>query len=131
MQSVINTRNSTAFFKWQTISSRARIIPITAALIDNLRNENAILNAKVDSHACNVSIPNLRDDNVDLLAKIDELNVSLASLRLENENLIAKAKDFDVCKVTISSMCLSGGSTFDCIFRASCKQCRRCHESDN
>ena len=72
--------------------------------ISNHRNENAILNAKVDSHVCNVSIPNLRDDNVDLLAKIDELNISLASLRNENENLLAKAKDFDVCKVTISDL---------------------------
>ncbi len=66
--------------------------------------KNASLIAKVDSNACNVSIPNLRDDNVDLLAKIDELNVSLACLRLENENLIAKAKDLDVCKVTISNL---------------------------
>jgi hypothetical protein len=38
---------------------------------------------------CDTSIPNLRDDNVDLLAKIDELNVSLDSLRTENEKLIA------------------------------------------
>ena len=73
-------------------------------MIDNLRNENASLNAKVDSHVCNVSIPNPRDNNDDLLARIEELNISLASLRLENENLIAKAKDFDVCKVTISDL---------------------------
>jgi hypothetical protein len=39
--------------------------------IDNLRNENANLLAKVDSIACNVSIPNLRNDNDDLLAKIE------------------------------------------------------------
>src|SRR5699024_1903769 len=52
----------------------------------------------------NVSIPNLRDDNVDLLAKIEELNISLASLRIENEKLLAKAKDFDVCNVTISNL---------------------------
>jgi chromosome segregation ATPase len=64
--------------------------------INNLRNENANLNAKVDSHVCNVSTSNPRDDNVDLLARIDELNVSLASLRIENEKLLAKAKDFDV-----------------------------------
>jgi wobble nucleotide-excising tRNase len=56
--------------------------------IDNLRNENANLLAKVDS------IPNLRNDNDDLLAKIEELNISLASLRDENEKLLAKAKDF-------------------------------------
>jgi wobble nucleotide-excising tRNase len=51
--------------------------------IDNLRNENANLLAKVDSITCNVSIPNLRNDNDDLLAKIEELNISLASLRDE------------------------------------------------
>jgi uncharacterized coiled-coil DUF342 family protein len=62
--------------------------------IDNLRNENANLLARVDSIACNVSIPNLRNDNNDLLAKIEELNISLVSLRKENEKLIAKAKDF-------------------------------------
>ena len=42
--------------------------------IDNLRNENANLLAKVDSHVCNVSTPNPRDNNVDLLARIEELN---------------------------------------------------------
>jgi hypothetical protein len=44
----------------------------------------------------NVSIPNLRDDNDSLLAKIEELNISLASLRNDNKKLIAKAKDLDV-----------------------------------
>jgi hypothetical protein len=72
--------------------------------IDNLRNENARLIAKVDSHVCDASIPNLRNDNDDLLAKIEELNISLASLKIENEKLIAKAKDFDVCNVTISNL---------------------------
>jgi hypothetical protein len=69
--------------------------------IDNLRNENANLLAKVDSNVCDVPIPNLRNDNVDLLAKIEELNISIASLRIENERLIAKAKELDVCNVTI------------------------------
>ena len=55
-------------------------------------------------HVCNVSIPNPRNDNDDLLARIEELNISLASLRSENEKLITKAKDFDVCKVTISDL---------------------------
>jgi hypothetical protein len=73
-------------------------------MIDNLRNENASLNAKVDSHVCNVSIPNPRNNNDDLLARIEELNISLASLRVENENLIAKAKELDVCNVTISNL---------------------------
>src|SRR5690348_6132382 len=53
--------------------------------IDNLRNENSNLLAKVDSHVCNVSIPDLRNDNDDLLAKIKELNLSLVSLKNENE----------------------------------------------
>jgi hypothetical protein len=60
--------------------------------------------AKVDSHICNVLTSNPRDDNVDLLARIDELNVSLASLRIENEKLLAKAKDLDVCNATISDL---------------------------
>jgi wobble nucleotide-excising tRNase len=69
--------------------------------IDNLRNENTNLLAKVGS---NISIPNPRDDNVDLHAKIKELNDSLASLRIENEKLLAKAKDFDDCNVIISNL---------------------------
>jgi predicted secreted protein len=62
-------------------------------VIVNLRNENANLIAKVDSNVCDVSIPNPRNDNVDLPAKIEELNISLASLRIENEKLLAKAKE--------------------------------------
>jgi predicted RNase H-like nuclease (RuvC/YqgF family) len=60
--------------------------------------------SKVDSNICkcNDSISNLRNDNANLLARIDKSNDSLASLRNENENLIAKAKDLDVCNVTIS-----------------------------
>jgi hypothetical protein len=73
-------------------------------MIDNLRNENASLNAKVDSHVCNVSISNPRDNNDDLLARIEELNISLTSLRSENEKLITKTKDFDVCNATISDL---------------------------
>jgi predicted RNase H-like nuclease (RuvC/YqgF family) len=73
-------------------------------IITNLRNENANLIAKVDSNACDVSIPNLRDDNIDLLAKIEELNISLASLRDENEKLLAKAKELDVCNASISDL---------------------------
>jgi hypothetical protein len=72
--------------------------------INNLRNDNANLLAKVDSNVCDVSIPNLRNDNVDLLAKIEELNISLASLRNENEKLLAKAKELDVCNITISDL---------------------------
>jgi hypothetical protein len=60
--------------------------------------------SKVDSNVCDVSIPNLRNDNNDLLAKIEELNISLASLRIENEKLLAKAKELDVYNVTISDL---------------------------
>jgi hypothetical protein len=60
--------------------------------------------AKVDSNVCDVSIPNLRNNNDDLLAKIEELNISLASLRIENEKLLAKAKELDVCNITNSDL---------------------------
>jgi hypothetical protein len=73
-------------------------------MVDNLRNENANLLAKVDSHVCNVSISDPRDNNDDLLARIEELNISLASLRVENKILIAKAKELDVCNVKISDL---------------------------
>jgi hypothetical protein len=72
--------------------------------IDNLRNENANLLAKVDSNVCNVSIPNLRNDNDNLFAKIEELNISLASLRNKNEELLVKAKELDVCNASISDL---------------------------
>jgi hypothetical protein len=55
-------------------------------LIANLRNENARLIAKVDSHVCDVSYANLRNDHAISIAKIEKLNVSLDSLRNENEN---------------------------------------------
>ena len=41
------------------------------------------LNAKVVSHVCDVLIPNPRNNDDDLLARIKELNTSLASLRSE------------------------------------------------
>src|SRR5690242_15490231 len=85
--------------KYNKLSSELSMCHDTIA---NLRSENAKLIAKVDFHVCNVSIPNSRDNNDDMLAKIKELNISLASLRVENENLIAKAKDFDVCNIAIS-----------------------------
>jgi hypothetical protein len=72
--------------------------------ITNLINENAKLIAKVDSHVCNVSTSNPRDDNVDLLARIDELNISIASLRIENEKLLAKDKDFDVAMLLFPTL---------------------------
>jgi hypothetical protein len=60
--------------------------------------------AKVDSNVCVTSTPNLTNDNVDLLARIEELNISLASLRIENEKLLAKAKELDVCNASISNL---------------------------
>jgi hypothetical protein len=87
--------------KCQKISSELRTCH---EMIDNLRHENASLNAKVDSHVCNISISNPRDNNDNLLARIEELNISLASLRIENEKLLAKVKDFDVCNATISDL---------------------------
>jgi hypothetical protein len=50
------------------------------------------------------SIVNLRNDNANLIAKIDKLNASLSSLKIENEKLIAKAKDLNVCNVSISNL---------------------------
>jgi hypothetical protein len=50
------------------------------------------------------SLVNLRNDNANLIAKIDKLNASLSSLKIENEKLIAKAKDLNVCNVSISNL---------------------------
>jgi hypothetical protein len=72
--------------------------------IDNLRNENANLLAKVDSHVCNVSTSNPRYNNDDLLARIEELNISLASLRNENEILHAKVVELKSCKPSTSTI---------------------------
>jgi chromosome segregation ATPase len=73
--------------------------------ISNLRNENANLIAKVEKlNACNDSIVSLRNENDSLIAKIDKLNASLSSLKIENDKLIAKAKDMNVCNDVISSL---------------------------
>jgi chromosome segregation ATPase len=61
--------------------------------------------AKVErSNICDDSITNLRNDNANLIAKIDKLNASLARLKIENEQLIAKAKDLNVCNNAITSL---------------------------
>jgi hypothetical protein len=52
--------------------------------------------------ACNNSIVSLRNENDDLIAKIDKLNVAISSLKIENDKLIAKAKDLNVCNGSIS-----------------------------
>jgi hypothetical protein len=56
------------------------------------------------SNICDDSITNLRNDNANLIAKIETLNASLASLKFENEKLIAKAKELDVCNISISNL---------------------------
>ena len=50
------------------------------------------------------SLVNLRNDNANLIAKIDKSNASLSSLKIENEKLIAKAKDLNVCNDVISNL---------------------------
>jgi DNA repair exonuclease SbcCD ATPase subunit len=73
--------------------------------ISNLRNENVNLFAKVEKlNVCDDSIVNLKNDNASLIAKIDKLNESIASLKIENEKLIAKAKDLNVCNDVISNL---------------------------
>ncbi len=46
---------------------------------------------------CHDSINNLRNENASLNAKIDKLNESISSLRTENASLIYKAKELNVC----------------------------------
>jgi chromosome segregation ATPase len=61
--------------------------------------------AKVEKlNVCDNSLVNLKNDNANLIAKIDKLNASLSSLKIENEKLIAKAKDLNVCNVSISNL---------------------------
>jgi chromosome segregation ATPase len=74
-------------------------------IIPNLRNDNANLIDKVEKlNVCDDSIINLRNDNASLITKIDKLNASLSSLKIENEKLIAKAKDLNVCNDVISNL---------------------------
>jgi 3D (Asp-Asp-Asp) domain-containing protein len=73
--------------------------------ISNLRNENSNLLAKVEkSNVCHDSIVNLKNDNASLIAKIDKLNESISSLKIENASLISKAKDLNVCNASISNL---------------------------
>jgi ubiquinone biosynthesis protein UbiJ len=67
--------------------------------ITNLRNENAILNAKIDK--LNESISSLRTENTSLISKAKELNVcddSISCLRDENAMLKSKIDELNVCK---------------------------------
>jgi hypothetical protein len=51
--------------------------------ISNLRNENGNLLAKVEKpNVCHDSIVNLKNDNASLIAKIDKLNESISSLKI-------------------------------------------------
>jgi chromosome segregation ATPase len=73
--------------------------------ISNHRNENANLLAKVEKlNVCHDSIVNLKNDNASLITKIDKLNELISSLKIENASLISKAKDLNVCNVSISDL---------------------------
>jgi hypothetical protein len=73
--------------------------------ISNLRNENGNLLAKVEKlNICHDSIVNLKNDNASLIAKIDKLNESISSIKIENASLISKDKDLNVCNVYISNL---------------------------
>jgi hypothetical protein len=63
--------------------------------------------AKVDSNVCNVSIPNLRNDNNDLLAKtkdFDVCNATISDLRSKNDILHAKVVELKSCKPSTSTV---------------------------
>jgi predicted nuclease with TOPRIM domain len=53
---------------------------------------------------CHDSINNLRNENAGLNVKIDKFNESISSLRTENDSLISKAKDLNVCNDFISCL---------------------------
>jgi hypothetical protein len=73
--------------------------------ITNLRNENAILNAKIDK--LNESISSLRTENASLISKVKELNVcndSISYLRDEYAMLKSKIDELNVCKPSTSTV---------------------------
>jgi hypothetical protein len=73
--------------------------------ISNLRNENVKLIAKVeDLNDCDDSLVKLKNNNANLIAKIDKLNESIASLNIENDKLITKAKNLNVCNDIVSNL---------------------------
>jgi predicted RNase H-like nuclease (RuvC/YqgF family) len=73
--------------------------------ISNLRNENANLLAKVEkSNVCHDSIVNLKNDNASLIVKIDKLNESISSLKIGNDKLITKTRNLNVCNDSISNL---------------------------
>jgi predicted RNase H-like nuclease (RuvC/YqgF family) len=46
----------------------------------------------------------LRNENANLITKIDKLKESISSLKTENDKLISKAKDLNICNVFISNL---------------------------
>jgi hypothetical protein len=44
-------------------------------------------------NVCDDSLVKLKNDNANLIAKIDKLNEPIASLKIENDKLITKAKN--------------------------------------
>ena len=63
--------------------------------IDNHRNENAKLIAKVEKlNVCDDALVKLKNDNASLIDKIDKLNESLSSLKIENDKLISVTPGF-------------------------------------
>jgi chromosome segregation ATPase len=61
-------------------------------------------NLTKELNICHDSINNLRNENASLNGKIDKLNESISSLRTENASLISKAKDLNVCNDYISCL---------------------------
>jgi chromosome segregation ATPase len=76
--------------------------------ISNLRNENDNLLAKVEkSNVCHDSIVNLKNDNASLISKAKDLNVcnaSISNLRDENAILHAKIDELNACKPSTSTI---------------------------
>jgi chromosome segregation ATPase len=61
--------------------------------------------AKVEKlNDCDDSLVKLKNDNANLIAKIDKLSESIASLKIENEKLIIKAKNLNVCNDIVSNL---------------------------
>jgi hypothetical protein len=76
--------------------------------ISNLRTENANFIAKVENlNACNDSIISLKNENASLISKARDLDVcndSISSLRNENAILHAKIDELNACKPSTSTI---------------------------
>jgi chromosome segregation ATPase len=76
--------------------------------IISLRDENASLNAKLDTlNVCNDTISSLRTENDNLISKIKELSVcndSISCFRNENAILYANIEELNVCKPSTSTV---------------------------